>query len=468
MIYQKKSLDKRDKRTSCTFTKVSDIVIYGGFVMTMDRLNTFYTLGWIQVFKDRIVGLGSGQPPKEVIINAKKIIKATGKVVLPGLINGHTHLSQSFMRGIGEGLNLLSWLKHIKPFQASMTPRDMELASLLGLVENLRCGVTSVVQHHKITSSREHVEASLRAAYKIGLRFLLARGWRDFGESKETQKKIMREMERLLNNWHKSANGRLTLGFGPMVPWRCSDETMCLTLKAARTWGLSTHIHIAETQEEVEIFQKDRKLRHVEWLEKMGALGSDIQLVHCIWINDAELTQIAKSESVVIHCPVSNMYLASGIAQIRKMLDKKIIVALGTDGSASNNNQDMLITTKIATLLARIGTSNAAAISSEGAIRMATINGTYLFNRHDLGSLTLGNKADITIVDLNTVRSIPFFSLANAFVHTACGSDVHTVIVDGKILLDAGRVTVINETELLVECQKAAGRLVKRVGVRLQ
>lgn len=446
---------------------MDNIVIYGGSILTMDQLNIVHTPGWVLVSGDRIVDLGKGQPSRKVTTRATKIINASNKVVLPGLINGHTHLSQSFMRGLADGVGLLDWLKHVKPVQAAMTPQDMELASLLGLVENLRCGVTSVVQHHKITSSTEYVDASLKAARTVGLRILLARGWRDSGDDKETLEGLKRKMTRLLECWHKSANGRITIGFGPMVPWRCSERMMRQTLNMARAWGLPTHIHIAETREEVEISQQSCGLRHVEWLNKLDALGPDIQLVHCVWIDDNELEYIARSGSLVVHCPISNMYLASGIAPVRKMLDRQIMVTLGTDGSASNNSQDMLATIRIAALLARVGTGSAAALMPKDVLRMATVSGAHLFGRHDLGYLAVGNKADIIIVDLNTTHSTPVYSLTSALVHTASGSDVHTVIVDGRVLLDAGRVTMVDEITLLTECREAASRLLERVGIKL-
>ena len=261
--------------------------------MTMDQLDTVYTPGWVLISDDRIAGLGKGFPPQKVTAQGVKMIDATNKVILPGLINGHTHLSQSFMRGLADGVGLHDWLEHIRPVQLAMTPRDIELACLLGLVENLRCGVTSVVQHHKATSSAAHTDACLRAARTVGLRVLFARGWRDLGDSKEASETLIGEMDRLLECWHGSANGRITIGFGPMVPWHCSEKMMLQTLKMARRLNLPTHIHIAETQGEITMSRQSCGLRHVEWLKALGALGPNMQLVHCVWVNDTELKYIA-------------------------------------------------------------------------------------------------------------------------------------------------------------------------------
>ncbi|GIK42566.1 MAG: hypothetical protein BroJett011_63990 [Chloroflexota bacterium] len=190
-----------------------------------------------------------------------------------------------------------------------MTPDDMRLASLLGLVENLRCGATSVVQHHKITTSPEHVDAAVEAAQVVGVRLQLARGWVDLGNAAEAPEIIIHEMTRLRERWQLAAAGRITVAFGPMVPWRCSDATMRQTVALARQWGLAIHIHVAETHNEIELMRQRNGLRPIEWLHTLGLLGPDLQLVHCVHVNEVELDLMAASRATVIHCPVSNMYL---------------------------------------------------------------------------------------------------------------------------------------------------------------
>jgi 5-methylthioadenosine/S-adenosylhomocysteine deaminase len=445
---------------------MTKLLVQNGAVLTMDAQNTIFTPGWIFVEDTQIAALGDGQPPAEMTRRAGRIIDASHMAVLPGLVNAHTHLSQTFMRGLGDDKPLLAWLKQMMwPLQAAMTPEDVKLASLLGLVENLRCGVTTVGQHHKITTSPEHVDAAAEAAQQVGLRMQLARGWVDLGEGSETPSAIIAEMTRLKEQWHGAAEGRISLAFGPMVPWRCSDDTLRQTVNLAREWGVPTHIHVAEARDEIELMRQRNGLRHIEWLQSLELLGPDLQLVHCVQVTDEELDLIAAGSAVVVYCPVSNMYLASGAAPVKKMLDRGIAVALGTDGPASHNSQDLLETVKIAALLAKVSTGQATALLPWNVLEMVSKTGARFFGRSDLGRLQPGFIADLTLVNLNTARSMPVHHPQSALVYNASGPDVHTVIVDGQILLDAGRVTMLDEAALLAECRAAGQKLLQRAGV---
>ena len=445
---------------------MSNLLIQNGYVLTMDAQNTIHSPGWVWLEDDKIQAIGADQPPANLTPRADRIIDAAHMAVLPGLVNAHTHLSQTFMRGLGDDKPLLAWLKEVMwPLQAAMTPEDVRLASLLGLVENLRCGVTAVGQHHKITTSPEHVNVTAEAGQQVGLRLQLARGWADLGEGGEAPEAIINQVARLRDQWHGAADGRITVAFGPMVPWRCSDETMRQSVALAREWGLRTHIHVAEARDEIELMRQRNGLRHIEWLEMLGLLGPDVQLVHSVHVTDEELDMIAAYDALVVHCPVSNMYLASGVAPVRKMLDRGITVTLGTDGPASHNSQDLLETMKITALLAKVSTGEAMALLPWDVLGMVTQAGARFLGRDDLGQLQPGFQADITLVNLNTTRSMPVHRPESAVVYNASGPDVDTVIVDGQILLDDGRVTMLDEAALLAECRAAAKRLLTRAGI---
>lgn len=453
---------------------MTNLLIQNGAVLTMDGASTIYAPGWVWVEGERVAAAGDGSAPVDLAARAERVIDARHMAVLPGLVNGHTHLSQTFVRGLADDKPLLAWLKQIMwPIQAAITPQDMRLASLLGLVENLRCGVTAVVQHHKITHSPEHVDAAAEAAEAVGLRMLLARGWVDLGDTGEPPQAIVEAMTRLHERWHRAAGGRITVGFGPLAPWRCSDETMRRTVALARRWGLPTHLHVAETQDEIDMLRARTAagagtgLRHVEWLHALGALGPDIHLVHSVWVDGSELDLIAESGTPVVHCPVSNMYLASGVPPVCEMLARGISVALGTDGPGSQNSQDMLESLKIAALLAKVSTSDANAVLPLDLLRMATVDGARLFGRDDIGRIVPGARADLTVVDLNNSRSMPVHRPESALVYNASGPDVHTVLVEGRILLDAGQVTVLDEAALLEECRWAAQDLLRRASIEI-
>jgi 5-methylthioadenosine/S-adenosylhomocysteine deaminase len=238
-------------------------------------------------------------------------------------------------------------------------------------------------------------------------------------------------------------------------------------LNLARDWGVHTHLHVAEAQDEIDMLYERTGLRHVEWLHALDALGPDVHLVHSVWLDDHELDLVAASGSVVIHCPVSNMYLASGVAAVCQMLARGIPVALGTDGPGSQNSQDMLESLKIAALLAKVSTCDANAVLPLDLLRMATVDGARLLGRDDIGRIVPGARADLTLVDLNNARSMPVHRPESALVYNASGADVHTVLVEGRILLDAGQVTVLDEAALLEECRQAARDLLRRANVKV-
>jgi len=443
------------------------ILIHGGAILTLDAQATQHLPGWVWVEGDRIVAVGGGDPPPHWLAQAERIIDATHMAVLPGLVNAHTHLSQTFMRGLGDDKPLLHWLQQVMwPIQAAFTPDDMRLASLLGLVENVRCGVTAVNQHHKLPAPAMS-DAVLVAAEQVGLRCQLARGWVDQGSAAEAPDDILGEMARLRQTWHGEGNGRLTISFGPMAPWRCSTETMRRFVAQARAWQMPTHIHVAETQDEIDLLQQRTGYRHIEWLHTLDALGPDMQLVHCVHVNEAEQALIAESGAIVIHCPTSNMYLASGIAPIPALLQRGAPVALGTDGSASHNSQDMLETLKTTVLLAKVGSGDPTALTPAAALRMAVTVGARVMGRADTGQLAPGYKADITLVNLNKAHAMPVHRVDSALVYNCNGPDVDTVLVDGRILLDNGVLTMLDEAALLADCRLAARRLLDRAGVHL-
>jgi 5-methylthioadenosine/S-adenosylhomocysteine deaminase len=287
------------------------------------------------------------------------------------------------------------------------------------------------------------------------------------GDAGESPDLIIEAMSRLRERWHGAAGGRITVGFGPLAPWRCSDQTMVRTLAQAREWGVPTHLHVAEAEDEIDLLYERTGQRHVEWLHGLGALGPDVHLVHSVWLDDHELDLIAASGAIVIHCPVSNMYLASGIPAVCEMLGRGIPVALGTDGPGSQNSQDMLESLKIAALLAKVSTCDANAVLPRDLLRMATVDGARLLGRDDIGRIVAGALADLTIVNLNNARSMPVHLPESALVYNASGADVHTVLVEGRILLDSGRVTVLDEEALLEDCRQAAQDLLRRANVQI-
>jgi 5-methylthioadenosine/S-adenosylhomocysteine deaminase len=284
----------------------------------------------------------------------------------------------------------------------------------------------------------------------------------------ETGDRIVSEMERLMETWQGAEGGRLRLEFGPVIPWGCSDETMQRTYALAQEWGVGTHIHTAESKPEVDMLIEQRGLRHVEWLEAIGCLGPDTQLVHSVWLSEREIDLVVQRNATIVHCPISNMYLASGIAPITELWRKGIDVALATDGPGSNNSQDNLQVLKFTACLQKVGTLNAMSLMPDDVLQMATRSGARVMGQqHEIGSLEVGKKADITVVDLNAAHIMPVHRVPSALVYNATGSDVDTVIVDGQVLMKDKEVLFLDEAALLDECRLANRRLFERAGVRV-
>ncbi|HFD40730.1 MAG TPA: amidohydrolase [Anaerolineae bacterium] len=450
---------------------MGSILIVNGTLVTVDDAGQVWSPGYLLVRDDRIAALGPGAPPEALSAQADTLLDASHMAVMPGLVNAHTHLFQTFLRGLADDRPLLEWLRTaIWPVAQALTAEEAYWAALVGLLENLRGGATAVIDHQYIHTDPANDDGVCRAAQETGLRLLLARGWADqdyHPAFMESPQRILDETTRLYETWHGRAEGRIRVEFGPLIPWGCSDETMRATYELAQSWGVGTHIHIAETRAEVEISLEKRGVRHVEWLARLGILGPDVQLVHSVWLDDGELDRVAGQGAVVVHCPVSNMYLASGVAPVPEMRRRGIPVALASDGPGSNNGQDMLEVLKTTALLHKVHTLDAMALLPEDVLGMACRGGAAAFGQPDrIGSLEVGKKADLVLVDLDTPRAAPVHRAPSALVYNAAGGDVDTVIVDGRILMRDKRVLVVDERKALAEARAACARLFERAGLR--
>ena len=347
----------------------------------------------------------------------------------------------------------MAWLNQvIWPLQKTMSPEELYLASLLGLVENLRYGVTEVTDHHKITHSTIHTEAVLKAAQKIGLRFTLARAWSDQGVNQEDPQLIIEDLTRLFSltegeRWISIANG-------PLALWRCSARTLVDTHDVALQHGSFTHFHVSESQQEVDMSIKAHGLRPVEWLDSIGMLDKYTQLVHAVWVSPDEIHNIKRQGATVIHCPVSNAVLGSGVAPLSDYHKEMIPLRLGTDGSASNDTQDIWETLKFAVCMARGLSLDPTILPPREALGLA------LGNR----KLAVGFPADLIIIDLNHPQSAPVIDYDAALTLGGASRDVRYVFVGGEARLADGRLTMLDEEQLLRECNQAIKALRRRAG----
>ncbi len=382
-------------------------------------------------------------------------LNAQRAVVIPALVNGHTHLSQTFMRGLAGGRPLLRWLKElIWPLQGAMSEEVLEL-------ENIRSGAGSVVDHQKITRTPAFTEAIVRAAKKSGLRVTIARAWSDRGNGAESAQAILDELEGFFEQASSPSTSlrtsRVNFASGPLTPWRASAETLQKTHALARRFDSFTHIHVSETAEEVEMTFKETGLRPVAWLDSLGVLDERSQIVHAVWVDEAEMDLLAQRRAPVVHCPVSNAVLGSGIAPIKAMLAKGINLRLGTDGPASNDTQDCFENMKTALMLARASSLDAAAVSPRQALEMATAS----------GGLAVGQPADLCLVNLDSVWSAPTHDLDSALALCARASDAQALMVGGDWLMRDGKCVTLDEEGIIKEAQSAVKILRKKAGLDL-
>ncbi len=457
--------------TDVTHAATQSILFRDVGIVTVDDSFAIHTRGWVRVEGMTIVGVGAGEPPAGASRKAEVTIDGTGHCLMPGMINAHTHLFQTFFRGLGDDKSLLDWLReYIWPAASLMTAEEAGLAAMVGLMENIRSGATSILDHQYIHPDAEIDDAVCRVAEQLGVRFLLARGWADRNYEprlQETAEQIHVRTDEVQARWHGAANGRIRIELAPLIPWGCSDDAMRSTVALSRSWGGGTHVHCAETIVEVDMSIDERGMRHVPWLDSLGVLGPDTQLVHSVWLDDGELDVIEARGASVVHCPTSNMYLASGVPRIPEMLARGIPVALASDGPGSNNRQDMFEALKTSVLLQKIHHLDPVIMQPEQALQMACRGGATAMGLCEvIGAIEVGRKADLVLVDLRSPFIAPVHRLASALVFNVTPRDVRHVIVDGDFVMRDSVITHCDEQQVLAAAEEACDRLFRRAGIR--
>jgi 5-methylthioadenosine/S-adenosylhomocysteine deaminase len=386
---------------------------------------------------------------------ASKIIDADGKILLPGLINTHTHLSMTLFRGLADDLSLDSWLNdHIWPMEANLNGDYCYIGALLGAVELIKSGTTT------FSDMYFYMEDVARAVDDAGIRAVLSYGMIDFGDAEKRENEIKENLA-LFNACDGMADGRIKVFFGPHSPYTASEELLVKVRELADEYNMGIHIHVSETQKEINDSLEEKGLRPFEYLEKIGFLGPDVLAAHCVWLSDEEIEIIKKHGVKVSHNPCSNMKLASGAAPVSKLIENDICVAIGTDGASSNNNLDLIEELKTASLLQKVSTLDPKALSSDEAIEMATIKGAEALGLGDeIGSIEVGKKADIILIDTNSANMVPdSSSLSSNVIYSANGSNVDTTICNGKVLMENKKLTSLDEDEIYAKARQAIKEL---------
>ena len=393
---------------------------------------------------------------------AREVVNAGGKVVIPGLINGHTHVPMTLFRGIADDLDLQEWLtKYIFPAEAKNVTEDfVRVGTRLGLAEMLRSGTTTYCDMYYFE------DAIADETFKAGMRGVLGETVIDFPVAdNKTYEQGLAYSERFINHW--KGNALIVPAIAPHAPYTVSEDH----LKAARALsdrtGAPIVIHISETKREVDDSLKAKGASPVDYLNRIGFLNDRVIAAHMVWPSDGELALLKKLGVGIVHNPQSNMKLASGVAPVPKMLRENLPVGLGTDGAASNNDLNLWEEMDSAAKLHKLFSNDPKVVTAEEAFEMATIRGARALHLDkEIGSIEKGKRADIVIVDLESLNQTPSYNVYSDLVYSTKAGDVRTVIIEGRVVMRDRRLLTLNEETIKADARRYRERIVKSVGVK--
>lgn len=439
--------------------KHSEFLITNGTILTSDSKDTILENGSLLVRGARIADIGTNEEVEKRHPGVSVRIDATDKVVIPGLVNVHCH--SGLLRGTAENLSVFEWLaRYVDPMHRVLTADEAYAASRLCYAEALKSGTTCIVDMYR------HMHRCADAAVELGIRSVLVpyvadKPQYDYFESLEKNRVLIEER----NN---TEDGRIRVWVGLEHLAYCTKEAYRAAADMAEKYDTGIHTHGEESRDMADRITKKYGKRPVELFHAYGILGSRTLLAHCVWLTSAETDLLARTKTAVAHCPVSNMKLGSGVAPIPQYLDRGITVGLGTDGVKENNNLDLIEEMKFASLLQKVHHLNAAVMNARTVLSMATMGGARALGLADeIGSLEVGKRADITVVDLMRPHLTPVyfgkdFNVLSNLVFAARGSDVDTVVVDGRVVVRDGVLTTGNEREIIEGAIEAGNAMMRR------
>lgn len=418
-----------------------DILITGGTIVTMDGRQSVIKDGAVAIRGEKILGVGSKETLTQ-LYRGKRTINATGKVVIPGLINTHTHVPMSLFRGIADDMDLQEWLtKFIFPAEAkNVDEAFVRAGTRLGLAEMIKGGTTTYCDMYYFE------DAIADETKKAGMRGVLGETVLDFpAPDNKTWAEGISYTERFIRKWQNDP--LITPAIAPHAPYTVSQEHLLQARDVANKLNAPLVIHLAEANTETEfIQQKHQGQRPIEFVEKIGFFTNKTIAAHVIQANDAELDLLKKHNVGIAHNPQSNMKLAAGTAPVPSMLRKMLNVGLGTDGAASNNDLSIWEEMDTAAKLHKLISGDPKTLSAEQAFAMATIGGARALHLGDkIGSIETGKLADIAIVDLDSLHQTPMFNIYSHLVYATKASDVRSVIINGRIVMLDRRLVTLNE-----------------------
>jgi len=429
-----------------------DLLITGGTVVTMDADRRIIENGYVIIKGDSIVAVGEGLPrmPNGPIFT-KQTIDAKGALVLPGFINGHTHVPMTLLRGLHDDATLDDWLrKYIFPAEAKNVTEDfVRWGARLAAAEQIRSGITTFADMYYFE------DAVAEETKSAGMRGVLGETFLDFpAPDNKTNAAMLEYTEKFLKRWQ--GDPLIHAAAAPHSIYTCSQKTLQDSAALARKYHAPILIHLAEMKKELDDSLKQNGLTPVQYMDKLGILGPDVVAAHCIFVNEKDRTILADHHVGCVHNPSSNMMLASGVAPVIEERAAGIAVGLGTDGPAgSNNDLDLMEEIDLAAKLQKITKMDPSALGAKSVVEMATIEGAKaLHMEKEIGSLEAGKKADIVVISLDEPNAVPMYDIYAQLAYALKGSDVETVVIGGRVVMRDKKLLTLNESEILAKARE--------------
>ncbi|MCD6485042.1 MAG: amidohydrolase [Candidatus Odinarchaeota archaeon] len=435
-------------------------IINNGIVVTPFEIHRDFS---VVIENGTIIDLGRASEIKHKYPRYEKI-DASRKIILPGLINTHTHAAMTLMRSVADDMELMDWLtKKIWPIEDHLTADDVYHGTLMALVEMIKTGTTAFNDMYFF------MDKVAKAVKESGIRGILSRGLIEIPSKEAGEEKLKEGLDFALR-YNNYADGRVTTMLGPHAPYTCSPEYLKKIKDIAIEKNLPIHIHLAETKSEKENIEKTYNLKLgekgvIEYVNELGLLDAKVVAAHTVWLTDKDIKLIAEKQVGVAHNAVSNMKLGSGIAPIPELLTAGALVSIGTDGPASNNTLDMFREMRIVALLHKVNKLNPTVLPATEILKMATVNGAKALGLDKVGEIKVGYKADLILVNLNRASLTPAHNPISLLVYSADGYSVDTMFVDGNLIMEAGEIQTLDEAKIRERGQKQAEDLLERAGV---
>src|SRR3954469_2838378 len=427
-----------------------DLIVTGGIVVTMNGARAVYQDGSVAIRGDSIVAAGP-RAEIESRYRAPEVVDAEHHLVLPGFINGHTHVPMTLFRGLHDDVTLSDWLyKYIFPAEAKNVNEEfVRWGTRLAAEEQIRAGVTTFADMYYFEDA---IAEETKAA---GMRAVLGETFIDFpAPDNKSEAEMLAYTEKFLKRWQ--GDPLIHAAPAPHSIYTCSKKTLQDAVALARKYHAPILIHVAEMKKEWEDSKKTNGMSPVQYLGKIGVLGPEIVAAHCIFVDEADRKLLAERGVGCVHNPSSNMMIASGVSPVPELRAAGVAVGLGTDGPAgSNNDLDLMEEMDLAAKLAKITKMNPLALGAEAVVEMATIEGARALHMNkEIGSLEVGKKADVILISLDVPNAVPVYDYYAQLAYASKASDVETVIIGGRVVMRDRKLLTLNEAEILAKARE--------------